>query len=393
MNTNTILNSRTLRVFALIVAAVTSFEGSALAQSGGDACYVPSTGNVYRVNAPNTLPACRPGHSAFNLGGFSLPYSANVSHTGPLIFLQNTGTGPVMTGHSVAVNHTAFFRNNGTGSGLAAYSSGWTALNGQNQGNGHAIYGQNASLGTPTAVFKNTNQGPAASFEGRVNIMLQNDVTGNFSPLTAQGASAGPAGYFKAFGAGTAIKAESNGTGYTTIEAQAGSGSRHAIYAVSRSASHATLEVDNQAGGRSASFSGEVIVIGNMIVNGNQFATGSKNAVVATSSGARLVHAEESSEVWFSDHGFAKVENGRAWVAIDPIFAETVSLDRAYHVFIEEYGDAELYVSKRTPSGFEVKLGRGQDGVEFSYRLMAKRRGFEDRRLDRAPDADVIVQR
>lgn len=391
MSTNIIVNSRTLRVFALIAAAVLSIEASALAQSGGDACYVPSTGNVYRVNAPNTLPACRPGHSAFNLGGFSLPYSANVSHTGPLIFLQNTGTGPVMTGHSVAVNHTAFFRNNGTGSGLAAYSSGWTALNGQNQGNGHAIYGQNAT-GTPTAVFKNLSHGIAGSFEGRVNISLHNDVTGNFSPLTAQGASAGPAGYFKAFGAGTAIKAESNGTGYTAIEAVAAAGNRHALYAASNNASHPTLAIVNQAGGRSASFSGEVIVVGNMIVNGNQSATGSKNAVVATSSGARLLHAEESSEVWFSDHGFGKVENGRAWIAIDPIFAETVSLERAYHVFIEEYGDAELYVSKRTSTGFEVKLSRGQQDVEFSYRLMAKRRGFEDRRLDRAPDADVIVQ-
>ena len=115
---------------------------------------------------------------------------------------------------------------------------------------------------------------------------------------------------------------------------------------------------------------------------------GSKNAVVATSEGARLLYTEESSAVWFTDYGFGRLTDGSAFITIDPLFAETVNLDEPYHVFVQAYGDAELYVSQRTPLGFEVRLRAGDPGVEFSYRLVATRRGYEDTRLERAPWAD-----
>jgi hypothetical protein len=121
---------------------------------------------------------------------------------------------------------------------------------------------------------------------------------------------------------------------------------------------------------------------------GLSVAGGSKNAVVRTDEGSRLLYSEESSEVWFSDYGFGQLQDGKAVVAIDPLFAQTVNLAEPYHVFVQVYGDAEVYVSARMPQSFEVRLRDGDPGVQFSFRLVAKRLGFEDQRLAPAPWAD-----
>jgi hypothetical protein len=121
---------------------------------------------------------------------------------------------------------------------------------------------------------------------------------------------------------------------------------------------------------------------------GLSVAGGSKNAVVRTADGSRLLYSEESSEVWFSDYGFGQLEDGVAVVPIDPVFAQTVNLAEPYHVFVQVYGVAEVYVTNRTPTQFEVQLLAGDAAAEFSYRLVAKRLGYEDARLERAPWAD-----
>ncbi|HEY1407350.1 MAG TPA: hypothetical protein VF434_00325 [Promineifilum sp.] len=114
---------------------------------------------------------------------------------------------------------------------------------------------------------------------------------------------------------------------------------------------------------------------------------GTKNASVPTSDGDRLLYSEESTEVWFSDYGFGQLQGGYALVKIDPVFAETVNLAKPYHVFLQAYGDTELYVTKRTADSFEV-WATGESAnkdVEFSYRIVGKRLGFEDHRLEFAP--------
>lgn len=121
---------------------------------------------------------------------------------------------------------------------------------------------------------------------------------------------------------------------------------------------------------------------------------GTKNAVVGTEDGARLLYTEESTEVWFTDYGFGQLEEGVAVIPIDVIFAQTVNLEEPYHVFVQVYGDAEVYVTDRTAAGFEVHLRDGDPGVEFSYRVVGKRLGYEDDRLERAPwDDDLTSNR
>lgn len=113
---------------------------------------------------------------------------------------------------------------------------------------------------------------------------------------------------------------------------------------------------------------------------------GTKNAVVRTEDGRRLLYTEEATEVWFTDYGFGELRDGTAVVPIDPTFAQTVNLnDEPYHVFVQVYGDAEVYVTDRTPTQFEVRLRDGDPSVEFSYRIVGKRLGYEDHRLERAP--------
>ena len=115
---------------------------------------------------------------------------------------------------------------------------------------------------------------------------------------------------------------------------------------------------------------------------------GDKEAVVATSQGARSLYSEESSEVWFADYGFGRLSEGEAVITIDPLFAETVNLELPYHVFTQSYGEASLYVRSRTATQFTVGARPGDPDVEFSYRLVAKRRGHEESRLKHAKFAD-----
>jgi hypothetical protein len=117
-------------------------------------------------------------------------------------------------------------------------------------------------------------------------------------------------------------------------------------------------------------------------------AGGTKNAVVPTDAGSRLLYTEESTEVWFSDYGFGQLVGGAAEVVIADLFAQTVNLEEPYHVFVQVYGDAEVYISNRTPTRFKVHLRDGDPDVEFSYRIVARRLGYEDARMEPAPWAD-----
>jgi hypothetical protein len=121
---------------------------------------------------------------------------------------------------------------------------------------------------------------------------------------------------------------------------------------------------------------------------------GTKSAAVASADGERLLYTEESTEVWFTDYGFGTLADGAATINIDPFFASTVNLGEPYHVFLQAYGQAEIFVTNRSATGFEVKVLSGDPNVEFSYRIVAKRSGFESNRLELAPwsSADQLVE-
>ncbi|HET7208092.1 MAG TPA: hypothetical protein VFI95_16055 [Terriglobales bacterium] len=119
--------------------------------------------------------------------------------------------------------------------------------------------------------------------------------------------------------------------------------------------------------------------------SGNLLCTGSKSAVVPVANGTRKValYAIEGPENWFEDAGSGKLTNGAAIVHLEPIFAETINTMMEYHVFLTPNGDCKgLYVTNKGPAGFEVhELGGGASNIGFDYRIMAKRKGFENIRL------------
>ena len=167
-------------------------------------------------------------------------------------------------------------------------------------------------------------------------------------------------------------------------------GGGEAITGVNNSASYPTLVLNNDAASGSAlifeglapNYSDDGCAI---YTNGNVVCTGTKSAVVPIA-GARKValYAVEAPEVWFEDFGSGKLETGVATIALDPVFLQTVNANLAYHVFLTPGGDCKgLYVAQKTPTSFQVReLGGGESSVEFDYRIVARRKGYETTRME-----------
>jgi len=123
-----------------------------------------------------------------------------------------------------------------------------------------------------------------------------------------------------------------------------------------------------------------------MDTSGNLACTGSKSAVVPVDGGAHKValYAIEGPENWFEDAGSAHLSNGEAVVNLEGIFGQTVNTDVEYHVFLTPNGDCKgLYVAQKSPTSFVVReLGGGTSSIDFDYRIMAKRKGYENIRLE-----------
>ena len=128
--------------------------------------------------------------------------------------------------------------------------------------------------------------------------------------------------------------------------------------------------------------------------NGNTWSAGVKAALVNTEEyGERMLYAMESPEVWFEDFGAAQLVNGQVTVTIEPLFLQTINTDVPYHVFVTPLGDCNsLYVTNKTATSFEVReLGGGTANIVFDYRIVAKRLGFEDLRLEPLDQPDTEV--
>ena len=117
-------------------------------------------------------------------------------------------------------------------------------------------------------------------------------------------------------------------------------------------------------------------------------ATGTKSATVKLRDGTQIrLFTEEAAEVYFSDYGEARLTNGTAHIELDPTFLQTVTVDAQHlmKVFVQLEGDCRgVFVRNKTATGFDVvELQGGVSGAHFIYRVVCKRRYFEDERLAR----------
>ncbi|MBC8232927.1 hypothetical protein H8E77_25575 [bacterium] len=110
-----------------------------------------------------------------------------------------------------------------------------------------------------------------------------------------------------------------------------------------------------------------------------------KSAIVQTSQGNAKMYSQESPENWFEDFGEGQLVNGRAHIELDPLFLETVTINSQHpmKVFVQLNDDCNGVFVTRGNTGFDViELQKGQSNAHFTYRVVAKRKGFEDKRLE-----------
>jgi hypothetical protein len=285
---------------------------------------------------------------------------------GSILSITNNGQGGAINASSSRVTGVTISATHTTDgyAVLGSTAGGYPAVGGINTGGGNGVY---ATSSTGIGVYGYT--GSQSTGIGIVGVQSDYSIadTGLWKPGGLFGGRNGVIGISKQDGGYGVYGINKSTTGSYSI----------GIYGES-------LSPDGWAGYFSSSGNGvristPVDKVGLTVINGT------KSAEVETDQGGTLLYSEESTEVWFSDYGFGTLDDGVAQINIDPLYAQTVNLDEPYHVFLQAYGDAQIYVTNRTAQSFEVHLSQGDGSVEFSYRIVAKRLGYEDDRLELSP--------
>jgi hypothetical protein len=119
--------------------------------------------------------------------------------------------------------------------------------------------------------------------------------------------------------------------------------------------------------------------------SGGLAGSGSKSCVVRTSKGPTLFYCQESPENWFEDFGESRLSDGKCTIVLDRLFLETVVVDTAHplKVFVQLLDDCNGVYVKRQAAGFSViELQGGKSNASFAYRVVAKRKGLENARME-----------
>ena len=199
------------------------------------------------------------------------------------------------------------------------------------------------------------------------------------------------------YSSGVGLQGQStSGHGLTGVS-NATDGIHSGVFAYANAAGAIAFQASGVAGSSAGLFRGDVTINGNLVVNGS---FNQKSAALPHPDGtSRLLFCAEAPEPWFEDFGEAKIVNGAAQVTIDPDFAVFADMS-AYHVFITEYeGNSNLYVTKRAPTGFEVRakaatthgaptanaqpVDQATVSGTISWRIVAKRKDYKGSRFAR----------
>jgi hypothetical protein len=114
---------------------------------------------------------------------------------------------------------------------------------------------------------------------------------------------------------------------------------------------------------------------------------GGKSAVVETPTyGQRLMYSDESTELWFTDRGSGELVEGEVVIKLDPMFLETVTIDDEHPMIVRISPTAEcngMYVARKADDHFVVReLMNGRSDATFDWEVSAKRRGYENVRME-----------
>lgn len=119
---------------------------------------------------------------------------------------------------------------------------------------------------------------------------------------------------------------------------------------------------------------------GDVLVNGDLSATGSKPATIRTSQGWERVYAVESPEVEISISGTDHLSDGESQVRFGRLFSEIISDKIPVRVIVTPVGSwSGIYVVSANTEGFTVRSGAGNPNAAFNWMAIARRKGYEER--------------
>jgi len=117
--------------------------------------------------------------------------------------------------------------------------------------------------------------------------------------------------------------------------------------------------------------------------SGGLAGTGTKSCIIRIGDDAHEMYCQESPENWFEDFGEGKLTNGRCHIELEPLFKEACTIDDSHpiQVFITPYGDMNRFKVVRGKTGFDIEELDGASNSPFGYRVVAKRKGYENLRM------------
>jgi hypothetical protein len=284
-----------------------------------------------------------------------------------------------------AANHVGVQGTSNIYTGVQGSSVSGPGVQG-NSTSGNGIHGLSANTSGIFAETTSTSGGDAALYAYSHNNAL--GVFG-FSPkFGIEGESGGNSGVgaqSSVFVNGpAAVWGDTNGAGYAVVGT---TDSGVAGEFINNSSSQEAMYVGNFYNGNStvATLTGEKGGC-TFFGNGDVLCEGTISSAVISAGGGRALktYSVQAAENWYEDAGSAQLVNGVAHVQLEPAFGQTVNTGIEYHVFLTPGGDSEgLYVSNKTEQGFEVhEQHGGHSNIAFDYRIMAKRAGHENERLE-----------
>ena len=123
-------------------------------------------------------------------------------------------------------------------------------------------------------------------------------------------------------------------------------------------------------------------------VNRNFTVSGTKNCIQPTENyGERLFYSVEDCENYLTDRSMevfnvekTEEDTYERIILLDNIFKEAVRIDTDYTIEIFKQGWGDYRIKEQTKDYFIVEADR--EDFTFKYVVTAKRRGFEDKRLE-----------
>lgn len=315
-----------------------------------------------------------------------------IANTGAADAVRGTSTGGATesagvrgesdTGSGVVGSYKSPSPTVSSGNGVYGFSAGANGVRGISTfPGGNGVFGTADGGTTAYGVWGASDAGPGVVGESTAGIGVRGTSLNNFGVAgfaTGSNAAFVTAGLYGASDTTYGIIGNTTAAGYSSLTAITASTGVAALAATS-----------TNPNAYAAYFQGTTVVQGDFVAFG-----GAKSAAVRDASGQhRMVYCVESPESWFEDFGEGRLVNGRADVALDPVFTQIARTD-TYHVFLTEHDvHNHLVVAKRTPTGFAVLAdaeGAALKGKKvadltgtFSWRVVAKRKDIAGQRLAR----------